>query len=388
MDLAMAPIPVNAPRIVEFWQQRDLIWLAIRVIVLAVPLALLLTGWGTKLKDACARLVGGNKFLTLPLFGAAFVGLMVLILTPIGLYHDVIHPQMFNAPVSGAAEWLAERGVILVVQVVAAALLLWIPFAMIRRFPRFWWAPMSALLLLVVAVVVIGEQVVIRPMTTDYRPMTESALKARVDDLLARCSAEDTPILIGGDDATVVGLGPTARILLPEGFPEERTEDQALTTIAHEMKHYLLHDNWLAFGVVGGLLLGGTLLVHLIGGLAIRLWGGRFGFESLGDPAALPLIAAILFAGWGFLGQPAFNAAQKWAEWDADRFSLEATHLNYAQGTWHGGSAREINDYYRFFGIWRANHPSNVARVSLANTYKPWETGARLKFANVCEPPS
>ncbi len=61
MDLAMVPVPVDSPELAVFFAQRDAFWLAIRLVILAVPAVLLFTGWGKRLANACSRAVGGRK---------------------------------------------------------------------------------------------------------------------------------------------------------------------------------------------------------------------------------------------------------------------------------------------------------------------------------------
>ena len=47
-------------------------------------------------------------------------------------------------------------------------------------------------------------------------------------------------------------------------------------------------------------------------------------------------------------------------------------------------SKYKLNEYYWFYRIWRANHPSQADRVRLANTYRPWDSGGRVVYEGVC----
>ena len=117
----------------------------------------------------------------------------------------------------------------------------------------------------------------------------------------------------------------------------------------------------------------------------LRRFDKPFGFSNLGDPASIPLGIFILSASWLLVGLPVFNAVQRHVELEADRFALELTHENRAQGLLQAHFATyKLNEYYWFYRIWRANHPSQADRVRLANSYRPWNSGGRLVYAGVC----
>ena len=188
---------------------------------------------------------------------------------------------------------------------------------------------------------------------------------------------------------TVVGLGPTTRILVAPWALKLQAPRQLITTIAHELKHDLMGDNWLALGVVGALMLAGALLVQVLGGLSIRLWGPRMGLTSLHDPAALPLMALILALSWSLAGLPVFNAVQKHAEHEADRFALEATHDNRAFSeaqTTAAGLPWKMNEEDWFTSAFLDNHPSQADRVRFGNSYRPWAHRQRGVYDGVCKP--
>jgi Zn-dependent protease with chaperone function len=168
-----------------------------------------------------------------------------------------------------------------------------------------------------------------------------------------------------------------------------QTPDQLMTTLAHELKHHLMGDNWLALGVVGALILAGAVLVQLLGGAAIRLWGPRMGLRSLHDPAALALIALIVTLGWGLAGLPLYNAVQKHAEFDADRFALELTHDNRALSEWQARAASlpwVTSEEDWFTSVFLDNHPSQADRVRFGNSYRPWAQGRPGAYDGVCRP--
>jgi hypothetical protein len=90
----------------------------------------------------------------------------------------------------------------------------------------------------------------------------------------------------------------------------------------------------------------------------------------------------------GAVGLPAFNAVQRHAELEADRFALELTHENRGEALLQAHYSKyKLNEYYGFYRVWRANHPSQAERVRLANTYHPWDNGGALVYGHVCRMP-
>jgi STE24 endopeptidase len=390
VEPSLVAIPVNLPGAVEFNQQRDLLWLLGRGVLIGVPLILLLTGYAGRLQRSCERLSRGRPVVSLVVFASACFAIIALATLPVDYWSDVYLRIVWGRPAQDSISWLGDELVELLMQITAAAVLLWIPFVLIQRAPRSWWIYTATIAWILVTVGLVSEQVVIRPLTTSYQPLPEGPLKASVTELLERCNASDTLILIGGDDNTVVGLGPTSRILMAHDSAALRTQAQFVTTVAHELKHHLSHDNWLAIGLVGALLYGGGLLVHVLGSAAIRRWGGRFGIAALSDPAALLVAAVILTIAWSFAGLPITNAVQRHVEFAADQFALEATHDNHAIASWQSQVAQatfRVSEYYTFYRVFRATHPSDADRIRFANSYKPWAHGESGRYAKVCRPP-
>ena len=194
------------------------------------------------------------------------------------------------------------------------------------------------------------------------------------------------PIFLGGDDDTVVGLGPTNRIILEEHSQTVETPAQIIGTVSHELKHYRMGDNYKALAIVAAILLAGFWLVNRLGRAAIARWHNRFGFDDLADPASLPLVVLILFGFW-LCVLPLFNWEARSIEHEADRFGLELTHTNRANAELYAGWAKNYPpDYDWFIETFRATHPSLADRIRFANDYKPWEKGEQLVYGEICKP--
>ena len=394
MDPALIPIPVNLPGVVDFNQQRDLIWLLEQAVILATPMVLLFTGWGARLRTACSTAAGNRGWLTLILFAAAYLAIAAIIVLPVAWWREIAHRTAWGRPVDGLGDWLAGRATGLLIQVIGAALLLWIPVALIRRMPRLWWLPVAAMSFLAACALLVVEPIVIRPMTTSVQPFPEGPARSQMQAIAGRCGLNDVPVFIGGveDGATAVGLGPFARVLIAPSYVEDAKANggdaELVSTFAHELRHYMNDNWWPVLAVISLIVLGGALLVHVLGNAAIRTWKTWFGFDSLSDPAAFPLIVLILSFFWTFGGQLAFNAFQRGLELEADRFALEMTHDNRTRtlSLARDSSGFRVVDYYWFFEVFRANHPSDAERVRLANTWRPWETGKPGRYDAVCKP--
>jgi STE24 endopeptidase len=390
--LSSVPVPVNTPAAVQFTHAGELIWVALQAITVVLALALLSTGLGARLRSALGRMTGGRRWLTLTLFAWAYLALQTLVTLPLRYYDEVVRWGRWAAlgfPSQSPGAWLAGQAASFLVLLAAAAALLWIPFRLIERRPRSWPLLLTALALPALAAVLVLWQVVGLPMTTRFEPLADRALVAEIQSMARRCGAGSVPVFVGGNDNTVVGLGPSSRVLIAPWSLKLQTHAELLTTTAHELKHYRMGDNWLALAVVGGLMLAGFVLVQRFGGLALKLWGGRFGVSSLHDPAALPLMVLILVLAWTLAGLPILNAVQRRVEHEADRFALEVTHENRAFSQWQAAlppwKTPEEDWFTRTF---MDNHPSQADRVRFGNAYRPWAEGKPGVYAKVCAPPA
>ena len=368
-----------------YMQFHDIIWAAVQLTMLAVPALLLFTGWGARLRGACGRLARGNRYGTLVLFAALYLVLVALCIAPLDYWRDIAGEPAFGRAPEALTTWTTGEIAPLLVKIAAAALVLWLPYWLIRKSPRRWWLYGAAALVPVAFAAMVALPVFVDPLTTDYKPLADRALAAKIEGLAARCGVPHIPIFTGGDDDTVVGLGPTNRIILEDHIERAETPDQITGTIGHELKHYVMGDNYKALAIVAAILFAGFWLVDRLGRAMLRRWHRRFGFDDLADPASLPLIVLILFAFW-LCVLPLFNWEARSIEREADRFGLELTHENAANAALYARWAKDFPaDYDRFFLIFRATHPSLADRIAMANGYKPWEHGQPLRYGDVCK---
>jgi STE24 endopeptidase len=384
------PVPTTLPEWLSFYRQYEWVLAATQVLSLAVPLTFLFLGIAPRLRTWSARLARGNPYVTITLFGAAYLALVAIVTLPVSYLGQLAFFRAWHIPTSSDAQWLAGRGVTLATEILLTAALAWIPYAFLRYQRRLWWLYTAAVLVVVLAMGLLIYQRALMPVWTAYRPLPSGPLAARVQELGERCGVKHLRILVGGnDDATVIGLQPFNQIVVSENFMRDLTEPEQVVALAHELKHYITGDSWEGVGLIAGYLLLALWLVDVLGRGLLARFRGRWGFSELADPASLPLILCILTVVWLGAGLPAFNAGQRHAEFEADRLALELTRLNHAQGMLQShNTPHSLNEYDWFYRLWMANHPSASERVRFANTYHPWENGGALEGSRLCRMPN
>lgn len=391
MSTPLFPIPANLPDVIAFNQQYDLIWLALQAIKIGVPLAIVFTGWGAGLRARIALMVGKRTWLTVPLLASAVLALIALATLPLAWLLDVQLRAAWGRAVPDSASWLAGRGLTLFAEALACFALLWIPYRLIRSWPRAWWVMLALSLSVIIPALVTAEQVLVRPYTIDAKPYPEGPMRQKFEAILARCGAAGLPIDLvkGMENATVIGLGPTSRILIGDrvvdDFPDDQKPRQLSYTFAHELKHYLLGDNWLAFATVAAIIFGVAGTTYIGGHAIVRRYHKRIAFDSLSDPASFPLMLAITTMFVTIIGIPALHLVQQYAEQEADRFSIEVNRDPGAMVAWMMiVSQRSVNEYYPFYRLYRATHPSTADEVRLANHWRPWQQGRPGAYDQLC----
>jgi STE24 endopeptidase len=199
-----------------------------------------------------------------------------------------------------------------------------VAMALIRRFPRHWWAPGAVLVLAYGVVTIWLYPIVIDPVFNDFERLPKGQLRSDVLQLADRAGVDvgevyrvDASRRTSAANAYVIGLGHSKRVVLYDNLIDDFPRGEVRVVVAHELGHQK-HDDllrglaWLAIVAPAGTFLAQALSERF----------ARRG--SLGTPAALPAIAlAIALVGLG-LGC-ASNAVSRQVEARADAFALELT---------------------------------------------------------------
>jgi STE24 endopeptidase len=196
--------------------------------------------------------------------------------------------------------------------------------ALIRRFPRHWWAPGAVLVVAYGVVTIWLYPIVIDPVFNDFERLPDGRLRSEVLELADRAGVDvgevyrvDASRRTTAANAYVIGLGHTKRVVIYDNLIDDFPPGEVRVVVAHELGHQR-HDDllrglaWLAIVAPAG-----TFLAQALSERFARR-------QPLGTPAALPAIAlAIALVGLGF--GCASNALSRQVEGRADSFALELT---------------------------------------------------------------
>ena len=215
-------------------------------------------------------------------------------------------------------EWLVAPWGELAVQVAFVMLQIAVIMSFARRFPRYWWLPVTPIFLtlafafsLVLPYVDAGR--VHAPERADVR-RTFATLE-RQEGVDVPLDEEEVSKLTTQANAMVEGLGPTMRVVVWDTLLDGRfSPGEIRFVLAHELGH-VKHDH--LYKGLGWAVLFAFPITFLLAELTRRRGG-------MGDPGVLPygfLVLAVL----GALVTPVGNVISRRVEAEADWRALEAT---------------------------------------------------------------
>jgi STE24 endopeptidase len=267
-----------------------------------------------------------------PLLGAAAVAAgialaLTLVELPLSLWR---HERAVDAGLStqSLGPWLGDVAKSAAVSAVYAAIVGLLAMALIRRFPRHWWAPAAALVVGVAAATLYLQPIVVAPLFNDFEPLPRGELRSDVLRLADEAGVDvgevyrvDASRRTNAINAYVGGLGHTKRVVLYDNLVEDFPPGQVRSVVAHELGHVKHRDLprgllWIALVAPAG-----TFLVQR---LAERLGRGELGGAGRPGPAALPAVI-LAFALVAFTLTCAGNVLSRQVEARADAFALELT---------------------------------------------------------------
>lgn len=385
------PVPVPSPEALAYHHQQDLFWLADQALGFVVPALILFMGWSAGLAGWARRVTGGRWYPTLALYGMLYMLITGVIELPMSYAHDYVFAHAYDQSNQTLAKWASDQAIGLAVGLVVTALIIWIPFLLIERSPKRWWLWSTVALTPVFILGLVVSPIWISPLFNSFTPLPDSPLKTKIEAEAARVGLEHATILKMDQStdsktfgAYVAGLGGSERIVLFDTALTSLDEPEILFVVGHEMKHYLLGDVWKLVGIYVALMIVGFFAVDRMSRAAIRRWSGPFGFTSLADPAALPLLF-LIFGLVALIATPVIDAATRHIEHEADRFGLDLTHDNRA------AAATFIKRQNEAMGVpypgwlertFRLDHPALGDRITFGNEYHPWDEGKPLVYGD------
>jgi Zn-dependent protease with chaperone function len=392
---ATVAVPVPSELAVRYHRSSHLLWAGATALELLVPAAILFSGFSARLRERSRRLARGRWLAAVAVYGAAYAVIQSVLFLPLSWYAGFVRQHAYGLSTETASAWLGDWAKGTILSALMAALVLWIPYRLLRASPRRWWlwtglltAPLTALLMIV-------APVWIAPLFDDYGPMRDRALQARIHRLAARAGIPDSRIYeVRKSDETrrvnayVTGFGDTKRIVLWDTLVDRLKPEEVLFVVGHEVGHFVLRHTLTA-------ILGATLLVtlslyvvHRVAGWAIARFRARFGFDRLDDVASLPLLL-LVGSVVGLAATPAVLAFSRWQEREADRFGLELTRDNQAAARAFVRLHDENLGVPRtgfLFRLWRGSHPDPADRIEFSNRYRPWAHGEPLRYGEYFRP--
>lgn len=374
----------------ERYRSGNVLWVADTALGFLLPGLILFTGASAGLRSLAQR-VTRSWLGTVVLYTVLLVVLLYLLALPLAFYREFIREHAYGLSNQTLAKWVGDAGKELAVTCVAAALVVWVPYLLLRRSPRRWWlyAGLAALPLLILIHLV--APVYVDPLFNRFRPMRDTVLESRILALAERAGIEGSRVYqveksvdTKTVNAYVTGLGGTKRIVLYDTLLERLDPDEVLFVVGHEIGHYVL-GHVRRFVLAAWLLIVLSLyLIHRVAGALIARHRLRFGFDHPADVASLPLLLLLAGAA-GLAASPALLALSRRAEREADRFGLELTRENHAAATAFVKLAAlnlEVPRPGPIYTLFRASHPSLAERIEFANRYRPWAIGAPLRYGD------
>ena len=246
---------------------------------------------------------------------------------------------------------------------------------LIRRYPRGWWMPGSAIVVAFGAVSIYAGPVVLDPLFNTFKPLPAGQTRADVMKLAERARVDigdvysvDASRRSTAANAYVAGLGKTKRVVLYDTLLDNFERDEVRLVVAHELAHQHHRD------VPKGLLY--LAIVTPLGMFAVAQLTRRFAPGGEPGPAVLPVLALGLVVMTTTITTVS-NQLSRRVEARADSYALTLTgqpepFIGFEQRiALRNLSDPDPPDWQTFL---LATHPPTIERIGIGVAY---ERGAR-----------
>jgi Zn-dependent protease with chaperone function len=224
-------------------------------------------------------------------------------------------------------DWLGDVAKSAAIGAVFAAAGGALAIALVRRFPRRWWAPAAVLVTAFGVITIWLFPVVIDPLFNKFEKLPPGPTRADVLELAREAGVKvgqvyrvDASRRTTAANAYVTGLGRTKRVVLFDTLLGDFPPAEVRSVVAHELSHVRHRDVQRALAWLG---IVAPAALHLVQRLTEQLTPPTRKRKQPG-PEILPALVLTLGA-VSFAGNTAVNALSRMIENRADKFALDLT---------------------------------------------------------------
>ena len=354
----------------EKLQLVDFLWNA------AIALALLFSGVSARLRDLAERLTK-RRFLQTAAYAAGWIALVTIATFPLDVYEGFVREHAYGLSTQSFGGWLGDQAKALAIALIAAAIVVPVLYAVLRRAPRTWWIWGAAVMLGFAMLTIVIAPVWIEPVFNAQTKLTDPAVRdpilriAHADGLAANdVWVIDESRQTNRVSAHVTGFLGTERVELNDNLLARCSLPEIEAVLGHEIGHYVLHH------VEKMLLFLAIVIVALFAWLrwasarTLARFGARWRVRDVADPAGLPMMMLLLSIA-GAAISPAMNGMVRQQESEADLFGLNTARQPDGMAV----VTLKLADYRKMSPgpieeILFYDHPSGRERIEMAMRWK------------------
>ncbi|MFH1413365.1 MAG: M48 family metallopeptidase [Candidatus Omnitrophota bacterium] len=268
-----------------------------------------------------------NHYILLLLYLLS-IGILFYVLNfPLKFYHSYILEHRFSLSNQKVTDWLKDEIKSGVISYIIGMILIQTFYYILRHYSNIWWLIISLFWIFFSLILAKVTPIIIIPLFFKYKKLGNQALRERIMNLAKRmkvrildCYEIDFSKKTLKANAAFVGMGKTRRVLLADTLKDKYSDDEIEVILAHEFAHYKLKH------LIKLVLINSTATI-LTFYFIFRTYDyalGLFGFDSLSEIAALPVVF-IYFVIFGIVMQPFENYISRRMEKNADKLALKIT---------------------------------------------------------------
>lgn len=296
---------------------------------LTVLLGLCFHPTGTRILTSLEAMGKGRLWRELACVLAGATLLTAVVELPFAFYLGHLHEKAYGLTRQTAPAWLAEHATNLAVHLLLS-MLIWLPlYWLIRRSPRAWWLPATAVTALFGALLAALYPILLMPLFNKIHPVKDPQVVALIDRLADRAGVEVGTVreMQVSEKSTrlnamVTGLGPTKQVILYNTLTQQMSPAEVEVVLAHELAHAVNSDivtSWMVSSAIGAasLALAAWLLMEMQSVPPLNLPTPH---------AARGLVVLILFFSlFDTIAAPVQNAVSRRMEVRADHYAMTLT---------------------------------------------------------------